>query len=52
MTGRRIIAGVAGAAAVAALTGMAVGIAGVSTAHGAASDWTDHDAFAESDAEV
>ncbi|GAA2735898.1 hypothetical protein [Actinocorallia aurantiaca] len=49
MTGRRIMAGVAGAAAFAALTGVAVGIAGVNTAHGDVSDWTDHDAFADAD---
>jgi hypothetical protein len=40
MTGRKIFAGVA---AVAAFTGVAVGIMGVSTAHDLASDWTDHD---------
>ena len=40
MTARKIFAGVA---AVAAFTGVAVGIAGVSTAHNHASDWTDHD---------
>ncbi|WP_157963719.1 hypothetical protein [Actinocorallia populi] len=49
MTGRRIITGVAGAAAFAALTGMAVGIAGASTARGHVSDWTDHDVFADVD---
>lgn len=44
MTARTIIAGVAAAAAV---TGVAFGIASVSTAHGDASEWTDFDAFEE-----
>ncbi|GAB3687451.1 hypothetical protein GCM10027589_55880 [Actinocorallia lasiicapitis] len=44
MTGRKIVAGVA---AVAAVTGLAVGLAGVSTAHGDASRWSDEDAFGE-----
>ena len=49
MTGRRILTGVAGAAAFAALTGVAVGIAGVGTARGDAVDWSDHDVFADVD---
>lgn len=49
MTGRMLIAGVA---AVAAVTGVAVGvgIAGVGTARGDAKDWTDSDAFADAEA--